>query len=518
MPGEGLNNQNQGTETNNAANEAFNAWEQMANDVKQEQQENVETLSAEVVDANGRVLTATKAEMRPYEVEDMGAVAGVTGAAEQAAAFNADAYRAAVESAEAAMPKVETETVTDAWADLAGEQSVNAGVSEVADAEKAVEQVTEQKAEQVEAKVAGREKLDAWLESVKGTPEEYWQRLTEEKREKGVELGTMPDLTKVNKAIQNFFENGLVGVTGKAREVREEMAKKAILNDIAKLKERGGELTDEVMQNVFLGAQRMLEEMYRGNLELREDAQDEELSPDEEIAWHLKMDPRKANMNTRRPEETSDAYEARLRNYAEDTLEHQEQLKRDQEYNAEHPDEAMEYAAQVLKNGQKDDLPEFTYLKWDEASEDGAKAEMAQETEQPVEREGRIKRLFERVREKLGFRKVVDKVMTKVAGAVMSATAWAEGGLAEDGENETASAGQAQGAEAVQGKVEAREASREELLRKLNDARAEAARRMAKSQGDNAAILRLTGLIVKLNAKIAEVEAGSETAPEALVA
>lgn len=92
------------------------------------------------------------------------------------------------------------------------------------------------------------------------------------------------------------------------------------------------------------------------------------------------------------------------------------------------------------------------------------------------------------------------------------------GGLAEDGENETASAGQAQGAEAVQGKVEAREASREELLRKLNDARAEAARRMAKSQGDNAAILRLTGLIVKLNAKIAEVEAGSETAPEALVA
>ena len=275
MPGEGLNNQNQGTETNNAANEAFNAWEQMANDVKQEQQENVETLSAEVVDANGRVLTATKAEMRPYEVEDMGAVAGATGAAEQAAAFNADTYRAAVESAEAAMPKVETETVTDAWVDLAGEHSVSAGASEAADAEKAVEQVTEQKAEQAETKAAGREKLDAWLESVKGTPEEYWQRLTEEKREKGVELGAMPDLTKVDKAIQNFFENGLVGVTGKAREVREEMAKKAILNDIAKLKERGGKLTDEVMQNVFLGAQRMLEEMYRGNRELREDAQDE---------------------------------------------------------------------------------------------------------------------------------------------------------------------------------------------------------------------------------------------------
>ncbi len=527
MPGEGLNNQNQGTETNNAANEAFNAWEQMANDVKQEQQENVETLSAEVVDANGRVLTATKAEMRPYEVEDtVAAGVGATGAAEQAAAFNADAYRAAVESAEAAMPKVETETVTDAWADLAGEQSANVEVSEAADAEKAVEQVTEQKAEQAETKAAGREQLDAWLESVKGTPEEYWQRLTEEKREKGVELGAMPDLTKVDKAIQNFFENGLVGVTGKAREVREEMAKKAILNDIAKLKERGGELTDEVMQNVFLGAQRMLEEMYRGNRELREDAQDEELSPDEEIAWHLKMDPRKAKMNvllvmqqhTRRPEEASDAYEARLRNYAEDTLEHQEQLKRDQEYNAEHPDEAMEYAAQVLKNGQKDDLPEFTYLKWDEASEDGAKAEVVQETEQPVEREGRIKRLFERVREKLGFRKVVDKVMTKVAGAVMSAAAWAEGVLAEDGESETVSAGQTQSVEAVQGKAEAREVSREELLRKLNDARVEAARRMAKSQGDNAAILRLTDLIVKLNAKIAEVEAESETAPEALAA
>ena len=222
--------------------------------------------------------------------------------------------------------------------------------------------------------------------------------------------------------------------------------------------------------------------------------------------------------HTRRPEEASDAYEARLRNYAEDTLEHQEQLKRDQEYNAEHPDEAMEYAAQVLKNGQKDDLPEFTYLKWDEASEDGAKMEVVQETEQPVEREGRIKRLFERVREKLGFRKVVDKVMTKVAGAVMSATAWAEGVLAEDGESETASAGQTQDAEAVQGKAEAREVNREELLRKLNGARVEAVRRMAQSQGDNAAILRLTDLIVKLNAKIAEVEAESGAAPEALAA
>jgi len=497
MPGEGLNNQNQGAETNNATNEIFNAWEQMANDVKQGQQGEVETLSAEVVDGNGQVLTATKTEMRPYMVE--GAGAATVGAMEGAgqSAFDANVYRSAVENAEAAMPKVETETVTDAWADLAGGQSAESA---------SVEEVTGQAAgQQAETKIAGRENLDAWLESVKGTPEEYWQRLTEEKREKGVELGEMPNLAKVDRAIQNFFENGLTGVAGKAREVREEMAKKAVLNDIAKLKERGGELNDEVMQNVFLGAQRMLEEMYRGNRELREDAQEEELSPDEEIAWRLKMDPRKARMNvllvmqqhTRRPEETSDAYEARLRNYAEDTPAHQAQLEADQKYNAENPEDATEYAAQVLKNGQKDDLPEFAYLKWNEMQ--GAEA--------PVEREGRVKQLFERVREKFGFRKVVDKVMDKLAGAVLSATAWAEGVLAED-----SGGGEAEAMEVA----EVKETEQGERLRKLGLAKAEVERRMAQSQGDSAAMLKWADLVVKLNAKMAEVEA--EGASEALAA
>lgn len=504
MPGEVVgNNQNQGTETNNGA---ADAWERMAQDVQSEQ------AVVDVVDKDGKVLaenvgTAKIMETPMMEAPGMGAPVveevGVESAVVEpmtesvtpgGATFDQDGYRRAVASAEAQMPKIEPEPVVTAGEDLIGIEG-----------------------ETQEAGKVGSEKLDAWMESIKGSPEEYWQKLSKERSERGVELGEMPDLAKVDQAIANFFDKGLIGVTGEARAVREAMAKKAILADIAKLKERGGELNDETMRNVFYGTQRMLEEMYRGNRELREDAQEVQLSPDEEIAWHLKMDPRKAKMNvllvmqqhTRRPDEGSDAYEQRLRNYAEDTPEHQKQLEDDKAYNAEHPEAAAEYAAQVLRNGQRDDLPEFTYLKW-EAVDESEEAEA--ETEKPAEREGRIKQLFEKMRGKLGFRKVVDKMMTKVAKAMIGAMAWAEGVLAEE-EPEQQSAGEAVVAETAGAQAE-RETGRGERMRKLNIAKAEAERRMALAQerGDSAQVLRWAGLIVNLNAKAAVAEAEDEEA------
>lgn len=355
-------------------------------------------------------------------------------------------------------------------------------------------------------------------ESLGSSAEMYWRELADAKRENGIELGEMPSLARVDRAIANFFENGITGVAGKAREVREEMAQKAVLSDLAKLKERGGELNDETMQNVFYGTQRMLEEMYRGNRELREDAQDEQLSPDEEIAWKLKMDPRKAKLNvlivmqqhTRRVGETDEAYEARLRNYAEDTLEHQRQLEADKAYNAEHPDEAAEYATQVLKNQQKDDLPEFKYLAWDETDGD-MKTEEVAEIEKPVDREGKIKQLFERVRGKIGFRKVVDKVMTKVAGAMVGAMAWAEGVLAEDQNEEAGKVEKAKQVESNDVEQDAgNETERNERLKSLRLVKREAERRLAESQGDSERVLRAAQWLVKINAAIEALETEAE--------
>lgn len=491
MPGEKVgNNQNQGENTS----ETSNIWTQTM----------AEVLQADVVDANGNTLAKGVGMAKVVDA------APVENMAAQGATFDQDGFRAAVANAEAEMPKVEAEPVMTVEEDLAGARQAG-GTARTVEAQVVEETVAEDQ-EAKEMDKGGRENLDAWLESIKGTPEEYWQKLTKEKGEKGVELGEMPDLAKVDKAIANFFENGLTGVTGEARAVREAMAKKAILNDIAKLKERGGELNDETMRNVFYGTQRMLEEMYRGNRELREDAQEAELSPDEEVAWHLKMEPRKAKMNvllvmqqnTRRPGEGSDAYEARLRNYAEDTLEHKTQLEDDQKYNAAHPDEAAEYAAQVLKNGQREDLPEFKYLSWDQVNNEGVTEEVAEvaeataETEQPVEREGRIKRLFEKVRGRIGFQKIVDKAMNKVAKAIVGAVAWAEGVLAEEQMKADAPV--------EQGVVQ--ETEREKKLRELNVAKAETEKRMAKAQeqGDSAKILRWAEMLVKINAKVAEVE------------
>lgn len=505
MPGEALgNNQNQ-EKTDNAAN----AWEQTMAEYR-------------------KAVADAEAEMPVVEPQPAAtATEDLAGSQQAGNTARSDRYyvigKGVAETPETkanGTAKPETRLYLDPRKGEAVVQAVQVGEVEVPQSEAlGAQEDTAEGQEAGEKDAGGRENLDAWLESIKGTPEEYWQRLAAEKSEKGVELGEMPDLAKVDKAIRHFFDDGLVGVTGEARAVRETMAKKAILNDIAKLKERGGELNDETMRNVFYGTQRMLEEMYRGNRELREDAQEAELSPDEEIAWHLKMEPRRAKVNvllvmqqnTRRPGEGSDAYEARLRNYAEDTLEHREQLKRDQEYNTKRPDEAAEYVAQVLKNGQRDDLPEFKYLSWDEVDGDGAAEEAAAveetdaaETEKPVEREGRVKRLFEKVRGKIGFQKVVDKVMTKVAGAIVGAVTWAEGVLAE--EPTKADAVDANGDVVAEPRVET---EHEKRLKDIEIAKAETMKRMAKAQneGDSAKVLHWAELLMKLEAKAKETEA-----------
>lgn len=372
-----------------------------------------------------------------------------------------------------------------------------------------VTEVTEEVSwEAVDKAADKREGLDSWLKTVEGTPEEYWQRLAEAGNERGVELGEMPDLKKFDAAIERFFENGLTGVEREARAVREEMARKAVLQDIARRMEKtGGELDEEALRAVFYDAQRRLEEVYRGNRGLREDAQGPEMSANEQIAWHLAMEPRDARVNpllimqqhVRRPGETSDDYEKRLRDYAEDTLEHQKRLEDDKEYTAANPMEAAEYATRVLRNAQREDLPEYTYMRWEEVGDAGEQTEVGEVIEavgdQVEGREGRVKRLFERVREKIGFRKVADKVMRKVAGAIAGAVNWANEVLAEEGEGD------------MEGGESEEDNERGKMLRALRAAKAETERRMANDSGDDADVLDWARRIMKLNARIGELEA-----------
>lgn len=298
------------------------------------------------------------------------------------------------------------------------------------------EEVSVQQESGVVENASGHESLETWEKTLEGTPEEYWQKLQNERLNKGVVLGDMPDLTRTNEVIEHFFENGVVGVTGEGRALREEMAQKAVLNDIAKMEERrgGGDLDDEAMREIFLKTQNTLDAMYRGNRGLREDAREnEQLTDDEKIAWRLHMEMDKAKWNplvamqnhTRKPDETSEAYEARLRNYVEDTKAHRDQMEAESAYGKTHPEEVKVYAEHVAWNKDGEDLPEFSYLKWNED-------ENVETVGSQPEREGRIKQLFEKVRGKVSFRKVVDKVMMKVAQAVVATTAWAEAKLRED--------------------------------------------------------------------------------------
>lgn len=378
--------------------------------------------------------------------------------------------------------------------------------------------------EPVEMGLARSEDLENWMKSLEGTPEEFWQRTVEKEREKGVELGPMPDMRKVDVAIANFFDKGVEGVTGEARAKREAMAQKAVLNDLAKLEARGGVLNDETMRNVFYGAQQMLEAMYRGNRELREDAQEDDLSADEKIAWHLKMDPRDARTNvllvmqrhTRKVGESDADYEARLRTYAGETLPRERQEAVDQAYDVEHPDEAAEYAAQIARNKQKDDLPEYTYLKWEEVNDDGTvkgrvvteKVATEKTGEAPVERESRIKGLFEKVRGRLGFRKVMDKVTSKLAEVATDVAAWLE---AKSTQGETEEKAVAESAESEGGagitEAETAETEREKQLRQMQAAKAEIEKRMMRDQGDTEKTLRWAQLVIKLNAKMEELAA-----------
>lgn len=303
----------------------------------------------------------------------------------------------------------------------------------------------------------GSEKLDAWFETVKGTPEEYWQRLAQQERTQGVEIGEKPNLSEVDQAIDNFLDKGVKDLSEEGKAVRKEMAQKAILKDLVELSRGGVELNDMMKRNIFYSTQQMLERIYRENPTISMEAKGGALLPDEKVAWHLKMEPRAAKLNTllalnqhaRRPGESDDAYEARVRNYAEDTLEHVQQKEQDAEYVAA---QAEEMAQLTVKT---EELPEFTYLQWEDvhvtpeeqsAKEEAARqeefkqkladlaaeaeanpgrwmsdeerAEMAQQktaentAENTVEgRENRVKQLFEKVRGRLGFQKVVEKVV-----------------------------------------------------------------------------------------------------------
>ena len=72
----------------------------------------------------------------------------------------------------------------NAWAQMASEMSQGVDAGEVAETKGA--------------------------ESMSSSAETYWRELADAKRENGVELGEMPSLTKVDRAIANSLKMGLL--------------------------------------------------------------------------------------------------------------------------------------------------------------------------------------------------------------------------------------------------------------------------------------------------------------------
>lgn len=119
-----------------------------------------------------------------------------------------------------------------------------------------------------------------------------------------------------------------------------------------------------------------------------------------------------------------------------------------------------------------------------EAGEIEVEAEVAAGAEMSSEeREEKVRRIFEQGRERIGFRKIVDKVMGKIVGAMD----WLRG--ENEGEKITS-------------------------LRELKTARAEVERRMMESQeaGDEVAVQDWAQRVAKLDAKMIEMEVGEMAA------
>lgn len=281
----------------------------------------------------------------------------------------------------------------------------------------------------------GHEQLDAWEERVtKPNTEAFWAARRNESLEMGKDIGELPELESAGKVADDFFMQRFPGMNTETRVAREAMAIRALEARVAERIQRGvarGEedvekLRRDVLQDELRQEGYTLERMYVQDpmMMLEAEASGSKLSENEKIAWALASEagqPGQMNLMLvrekypRRENETPDDYIQRIKNYSRQDLNREKQLKLDKESGGAAEDERRR--AERMR-WQKDFMEEHPgwgrpqQVAGKKLGENGYSERYAPAERYAVgERESKIKGVLGKIRERIGFRKAVGKVM-----------------------------------------------------------------------------------------------------------
>lgn len=202
-----------------------------------------------------------------------------------------------------------------------------------------------------------RKELDAWLEEVKGTPEEFWKMQADEvwlDREIPLDNYT-PRLDMLLDGAKKILHEQMPGLSVEGLDERADLAVKLVLKDLAKeeadvlagakLDRRGNYKLakgwqEKLLHGAYAQMRQQLLRVYDSEA-LKGKVAGDELSEDEALAWRTVAEPQEPgtlNMTflyqkyPRREEEGADEYFRRLKNYTRQDMKRVEQLKADEEY------------------------------------------------------------------------------------------------------------------------------------------------------------------------------------------
>lgn len=214
---------------------------------------------------------------------------------------------------------------------------------------------------------AKRKGLDAWLESVKGTPEEFWEKQAYEvwlDREIAMD-SYAPRLDMLVDGAKKILREQVPGLSDAGLEERADLAVKMVLDDLvtqeadvlagAKLDRKGNRKLakgwqEKLLHGAYAQMRRQLLDIY-GDDSLKGKVSGDELTEDEALAWRTEDAPHPPgtlNMAIlyrkypRREGEGADEYFGRLQNYTRQDKVREAQLKADEEYEGLHPKKEAE--------------------------------------------------------------------------------------------------------------------------------------------------------------------------------
>lgn len=225
--------------------------------------------------------------------------------------------------------------------------------------------------EVMQAGPEARQELDAWLETMKGSPEEYWHKLEDKwwfDEEAPLDRYAMPKLDVLMNEASKMLREQVPGLSDEGVRTRAEMATKVVLQDLAKreaemliatkdkLDRKGNRKLDKgwdekLLHRAFYEMRNHLMNFYKSYDWVRDGVAGDDLTENEQIAWRTVVEPQKPgtlNMRIlldkypRREEEGADEYFARLKNYTRQDKTREDQLAADAKYEAEHPQPVVE--------------------------------------------------------------------------------------------------------------------------------------------------------------------------------